>query len=100
MWRARWLFLLACAVFVSMALLAVWFAPADLSTGLTSLRRYLDFLASPWGILGIAAVGAFVLFGVWYLRFRPHLPAPATAFDGKLRRDRHLLVLVLVAFAL
>ena len=70
------------------------------ASGLSSLRLYLAFLASPWMLLGFAVAAVFIVFGVWYLRFSKPLTDPATAFDEKLRQDGRLLALVLVAFVL
>ena len=98
--RARGLFLLACAVFVAIGLAAAWVAPADPASGVSSLRLYLAFLASPWVLLSFAVAAVFIVFGVWYLRFSKPLTDPAAAFDEKLRQDGRLLALVLVAFIL
>ena len=98
--RARGLFLLACAVFVAIGLAAAWVAPADPASGVSSLRLYLAFLASPWVLLSFAVAAVFIVFGVWYLRFSKPLIDPAAAFDEKLRQDGRLLALVLVAFVL
>ena len=98
--RARGLFLLACAVFVAIGLAAAWVAPADPASGVSSLRLYLAFLASPWVLLSFAVAAVFIVFGVWYLRFSKPLTDPAAAFDEKLRQDGRLLALVLVAFVL
>ena len=98
--RARGLFLLACLVFVAIGLAAAWVAPADPASGVSSLRLYLAFLASPWVLLSFAVAAVFIVFGVWYLRFSKPLIDPAAAFDEKLRQDGRLLALVLVAFVL
>ena len=98
--RARGLFLLACAVFVAIGLAAAWVAPADPASGVSSLRLYLAFLASPWVLLSFAVAAVFIVFGVWYLRFSKPLIDPAAAFDEKLRQDGRLLALGLVAFVL
>lgn len=98
--RARGLFLLACLVFVAIGLAAAWVAPSDPASGVSSLRLYLSFLTLPWVLLGFAGAAAFVVFGVWYLRFSKQLPDPAALFDAKMRQDGRLLALVLVAFVL
>ena len=98
--RARGLVLLACLVFVAIGLAAAWVAPADPASGVSSLRLYLAFLASPWVLLSFAVAAVFIVFGVWYLRFSKPLIDPAAAFDEKLRQDGRLLALVLVAFVL
>jgi len=87
-------------VFVAIGLAAAWVAPSDPASGVSRLRLYLSFLASPWVLLGFAVVAVFIVFGVWFLRFSKPLTDPATAFDEKLRQDGRLLALVLVAFAL
>jgi hypothetical protein len=94
------MFLGACAVFGVMALVAAWVDAANPSGDTTQLQRFLASLVSPWGAAGFVATAAFVLFGLWYLRAQPPLGVPASAFDAKLRQDRQLLILVLVAFAL
>jgi hypothetical protein len=98
--RARGLFVLACGVFVAIGLAAAWVAPSAPASGVSSLRLYLAFLASPWMLLGFAVAALFIVFGVWFLRFSKPLTDPATAFDEKLRQDGRLLALVLVAFVL
>lgn len=97
---ARGVFLGACAVLGFMALAAVWLAPLTLTSEATNLQRFQTFLVSPWGVTGLIAASVFVPFGFWYLRVARQPAAPATAIDAKLRQDRHLLTLVLVAFAL
>ena len=100
--RVRLLFLLACVVFVSLGLVAAWFAPFDPQERLTGLRRFILFLGSSSSLLVISFAVAFVLFGIWYLRFLavPAHPVSADAVDAKLRQDSRLLGLVLVAFVL
>lgn len=99
-WRARGLFLFACVMFVAIGLVAAWFASADPANDASSLRLFLSLLMSPWIVLSLVAAAGIVVFGLWFLGFSPPLPAPATAFDAKLRQDGRLLALVLVTFVL
>lgn len=98
--RGRLLFLLSCSVFVSFGLVAAWFVPVDPKSDLSGLQRYLAFLGSPPALLALGAAAAFIVFGIWYLRFLVSTPKPVAAIDAKLRQDGRLLTLVLVALVL